>query len=312
MARPTQSWCWYCRQEIPIESEVCPHCSKPLSDAKKVVRCPSCGRYLLRSSEQCVQCGEPLEYDQPPLKTAAPSESPDDFFAAGAMQANANAAQSEPQQSDSATATDMMETLRTLEELENKERREAQQAVSTRKVSKIALSVAMLALVALAAVFFFTRPGYSNRADVPKSCALGAHQWVEADCTHPKTCSVCGKTDGEPLGHHFVDNVCSVCGAYNTPFFFSATGCERKDSIVWFWGNVKNYTEGNVKELKLQLDLYDADKSKVYTQQFTVAEDAPIYELENFRWEVSCDDTGLKWKYWRVCAKDYMPAEQMP
>lgn len=27
------------------------------------------------------------------------------------------------------------------------------------------------------------------------------HIWVEADCTTPKTCSICGKTEGEALGH---------------------------------------------------------------------------------------------------------------
>ena len=27
------------------------------------------------------------------------------------------------------------------------------------------------------------------------------HQWVEADCLYPKTCRLCGETDGEALGH---------------------------------------------------------------------------------------------------------------
>lgn len=27
------------------------------------------------------------------------------------------------------------------------------------------------------------------------------HDWVEATCTEPKTCSKCGETEGEPLGH---------------------------------------------------------------------------------------------------------------
>jgi len=30
---------------------------------------------------------------------------------------------------------------------------------------------------------------------------LHEHTWVDADCTTPKTCSECGKTEGEPLGH---------------------------------------------------------------------------------------------------------------
>ena len=35
-------------------------------------------------------------------------------------------------------------------------------------------------------------------------CACGhQHTWVEATCTEPKTCSECGETEGEALGHQF-------------------------------------------------------------------------------------------------------------
>lgn len=27
------------------------------------------------------------------------------------------------------------------------------------------------------------------------------HKWVDATCTEPKTCTVCGETEGEALGH---------------------------------------------------------------------------------------------------------------
>ncbi len=36
------------------------------------------------------------------------------------------------------------------------------------------------------------------------------HEYSKATCTKPKTCS-CGKTSGEPLGHHFVEGYCTVC-----------------------------------------------------------------------------------------------------
>lgn len=54
----------------------------------------------------------------------------------------------------------------------------------------------------------------------PKTCtlcgetrgtALG-HLWMDATCTAPKTCSVCLATEGEPLEHNFVDHVCTYCG----------------------------------------------------------------------------------------------------
>ena len=35
------------------------------------------------------------------------------------------------------------------------------------------------------------------------------HEWEDADCTTPKTCSECGKTKGEALGHDWEDGDCS-------------------------------------------------------------------------------------------------------
>ena len=46
---------------------------------------------------------------------------------------------------------------------------------------------------------------------------FGYHTWNEATCSKPKTCSICGKTEGEALGHKWRDatctepQICSVC-----------------------------------------------------------------------------------------------------
>ncbi len=60
----------------------------------------------------------------------------------------------------------------------------------------------------------------------PKTCkvcgetegeALG-HKWAAATCTAPKTCSVCGATEGDALGHDWIDatcttpKTCDICG----------------------------------------------------------------------------------------------------
>lgn len=76
----------------------------------------------------------------------------------------------------------------------------------------------------------------------PKTCsvcgategeALG-HTWTDADCAHPKTCSVCKATEGEALGHTWTDatcttpKTCSVCGATEgdpTPHSFADGVC---------------------------------------------------------------------------------------
>ena len=48
-------------------------------------------------------------------------------------------------------------------------------------------------------------------------CCL-SHEWVDASCTAPKTCSKCGKTEGEPLGHQWKEATCmeakncTLCG----------------------------------------------------------------------------------------------------
>lgn len=48
-------------------------------------------------------------------------------------------------------------------------------------------------------------------------CCL-SHEWVEADCTKPKTCSKCEKTEGEPSGHQWKEancidpKTCALCG----------------------------------------------------------------------------------------------------
>ena len=81
----------------------------------------------------------------------------------------------------------------------------------------------------------------------PKTCtvcgatdgeALG-HIWKDADCITPKTCAVCGVTDGEALGHIWKDadcitpKTCTVCGA---------TEGEAKGHAWSEWATVKKAT----------------------------------------------------------------------
>lgn len=36
------------------------------------------------------------------------------------------------------------------------------------------------------------------------------HEWTSATCTSPKTCSLCGETEGDPLGHDFTSATCTL------------------------------------------------------------------------------------------------------
>lgn len=49
--------------------------------------------------------------------------------------------------------------------------------------------------------------------------ACAEHTWADATCIAPKTCTVCGITEGEadPDAHNFVDGVCSYCGEVQAP-----------------------------------------------------------------------------------------------
>jgi len=63
-----------------------------------------------------------------------------------------------------------------------------------------------------------TTPKTCSVCKVTEGEALG-HTWADADCTTPKTCSVCKVTEGEALGHTWADadcttpKTCSVCKA---------------------------------------------------------------------------------------------------
>ena len=62
-----------------------------------------------------------------------------------------------------------------------------------------------------------TEPKTCSKCGETEGEALG-HTWKDADCTKPKTCSVCQETEGEALGHtlseatYWEAAVCSVCG----------------------------------------------------------------------------------------------------
>jgi len=53
--------------------------------------------------------------------------------------------------------------------------------------------------------------------------ALG-HQWTDATCETAKTCTVCGKGEGEPLGHWYSDGACIRCGKEDPNIDTPATG----------------------------------------------------------------------------------------
>lgn len=56
--------------------------------------------------------------------------------------------------------------------------------------------------------FTCTQCGDSYTEEMP----LAEHTWIDAICVAPKTCSVCGATEGDVADHNYQDGVCTGCG----------------------------------------------------------------------------------------------------
>lgn len=57
-----------------------------------------------------------------------------------------------------------------------------------------------------------TKPtGSTSNIQNTNPCANG-HNWSNATCTSPATCSICGKTSGKPLEHNIFMSKCTACG----------------------------------------------------------------------------------------------------
>jgi len=75
------------------------------------------------------------------------------------------------------------------------------------------------------------------------------HTWTEATCTAPKTCSVCGATEGEALGHtageavieNVVDATCTVAGSYDSVVYCAV--CNEELSRETVTGVTLTHTE---------------------------------------------------------------------
>ena len=96
-----------------------------------------------------------------------------------------------------------------------------------KKKKRTIIILSTLAVIVLSGIIFYTSYHKWNEAtcETPKTCSICkktdgeplGHKWVKATCETPKTCSVCKKTDGEPLGHKWEEatcktpRTCSVC-----------------------------------------------------------------------------------------------------
>ncbi|MBE6908098.1 MAG: hypothetical protein E7474_00615 [Ruminococcaceae bacterium] len=269
MADHITIWCWYCKKEIPEDADVCPHCAMPLTPAKKVLQCHHCGRFLLLSSDVCDMCG--TEVDKPALTPPEEPESAEEVFPSAERKAA---------------------------------KKNAEPRSPIKVIVPVLLAVVFLALALKVGSSVIKRDPASPSAQPGDAgyCAEGAHKWQAADCTTPKTCTVCGKTEGEALGHDFVDNVCTRCGEIGSTFYFYDNSSVRHGSNVTFAGKVQNFSGETVTALPVKVMLYDKDKKLVDSVTTVASPDDPLAPMASAPWELVYTNWEVRWKYWRVTA----------
>lgn len=106
--------------------------------------------------------------------------------------------------------------------------------IGKKKLIVIAIALALIIVAAIVIPIVVINSGgcehtYDNACDaICNECGEEreiTHSWKEANCTAPKTCKICGATDGEALGHKpsaddgdcTTEVKCTVCGEVTTP-----------------------------------------------------------------------------------------------
>mgnify|MGYP003313287136 CR=1 FL=1 len=70
--------------------------------------------------------------------------------------------------------------------------------LNNNKITKFLISFLFIFVICSIFLYSCDSPGSNNPPQ-------HIHSWVDATCTAPKTCSLCGATDGEALGHNAIE-----------------------------------------------------------------------------------------------------------
>ena len=86
------------------------------------------------------------------------------------------------------------------------------------------------------------------------------HEWNAANCTTPKTCTVCETTDGGVLGHNYVNGNCNSCGGSDPNYIY--------DPTVWIPtnGGERYHSKSSCSNM---IDPMQVTKSNAEAQGFT-------------------------------------------
>lgn len=83
-----------------------------------------------------------------------------------------------------------------------------------------------------------------EKAESTESTVEHAHNWNEANCTNPKTCSDCGETSGSALGHNYSNGKCTRCGQKDPNY--------QSTEMVWIPtnGGTKYHSKSSCSKMK--------------------------------------------------------------
>lgn len=74
MAEYPAVWCIYCRRAVHPGAVQCPSCGRALTDGERVIKCQSCGAFMVMSDAKCKNCGLDAQRQNsrapPPVSTA--------------------------------------------------------------------------------------------------------------------------------------------------------------------------------------------------------------------------------------------------
>lgn len=277
-----------------------------------LARCPKCGRTFPNTLRECPGCGySPFKRPAPPPQGAAPETAqgmPPQGMPAIEFPPDVEAGAATPQGMPHPTEAELERLAAAGAEEEEEDDEEP--SLLRRLLLPILIGVAALALVGVG-IFLLTHrakpdtPPEEPAPQTPVVCAEGEHVWKDATCTEPKTCTVCGETEGEPLGHDFADNVCTRCGAFDRMFVFCELASKRRGDGVVFSGVIESYSPLPVKNLHAKVELFDEEKNPVTTMWAYLFEDEPAQPQAKSQWRIVLDDTGFTWKYWSVSIMGY-------
>lgn len=120
------------------------------------------------------------------------------------------------------------------------------------------------------------------------------HDWILATCTNPKTCSICGQTEGEPLGHtweeatKYTPKTCSTCGQkegnllpfndnrVNVHCFIGSSVETNEFELIGIWFYLNCYQVDNLPDTPVNSLIELSNSGKIMTAYYLTT-DKKIY-----------------------------------